>query len=328
MIKQQMKLFLASKPKLKTTAFIATDLWKGLQMTLGKIDTKSGMAHANYSTKESIKYIEEVFNDYKKYGEFEQFYGVAAEIGPGDNAGVALLMRQDGCQQVDLIDRYYSRRNREQQNKIYDSLGHKYKLDNLKTQDFWDETKIAGINWKIGQSAEDYFRKCAQEKKQIYDFIVSRAVLEHLYNPLDALQDMVTCLKPKGRMLHKIDFRDHGMFTPENQELTFLEIPSFFYPLMVRNSGRPNRILIHRYREVLERLKKQGLIDYSILVTHLVDAGEISPHTTFDNIDLKKQNKAINFVEKYKHKLATEFIDLDSQDLAVSGVFLKVVKLI
>lgn len=327
MIKQKLKSFLSSNPSMKTTAFIADDLWQGLCMKMGKIDSDSGTIHSTYSTEESIKYIEEVFNDYKIYGEFEKFYGVAAEIGPGDNAGVALLMRRDGCQQVDMIDRYYSRRNPEQQKEIYESLANKYMLDDLKTQDLWDETQIVGVTWNIGKSAELYFENCAQEKGQRYDFIVSRAVLEHLYNPLDALQNMVTCLKPGGRMLHKIDFRDHGMFTPENQELTFLEIPSSIYPWLGKNSGRPNRILIHRYREILENMKNKGLIDYSLLITHLVGSGDINPHTVWENIDHDKQNQAISFVEKYKHRFADEFINVSNKDLAVSGVFLNAIRL-
>jgi hypothetical protein len=47
------------------------------------------------STAKSVGYIEEVFTDYKKYGNIEKFFGVAAEIGPGDNAGVALLMKSN-----------------------------------------------------------------------------------------------------------------------------------------------------------------------------------------------------------------------------------------
>lgn len=325
-IKQKVKDFLTNFPSAKAAVYIAEDFIQGMRLASGRIGTDSGATHATFSELESLSYIEEVFTDYKKYGGVEKFFGRAAEVGPGDNAGVALLMRSDGCTQVDLVDRYFSYRNPEQQSRIYEALAQKYKLHSLQNKDRWDEQALAGITWKIGQAAEDYFRECTQEQNQVYDFILSRAVMEHLYNPLDALRAMISCLKPGGRMFHKIDFRDHGMFTPRHHELTFLQIASSIYPLMVRNSGRPNRILLHRYRDVLESTKKSGLIDYSISVTNLVSIGSITPHQTFENITLDKRQQAISFVEKHRKEFAKEFDHVDNQDLAVAGIFLKVTK--
>jgi SAM-dependent methyltransferase len=325
-VKQQIKTLMNTFPSVKIAAFVADDFLHGLRLISGPIGTDSGSTHATLSATESLSYIEEVFTDYKKYGGLEKFFGRVAEIGPGDSAGVALLMRGDGCTQIDLVDRYLSHRNPEQQSRIYEALAQKYKLDSLKTKDFWDERALAGITWRIGQASEIYFSKCAQEQGEIYDFIVSRAVLEHLYDPLSALQDMVACVKPGGRMFHKIDFRDHNMFSQTHHELTFLEVPSSIYPLMVRNSGRPNRILLHRYRTILESMKNSGLIDYSILVTRLVSVGEITPHEIFENIPIDKRQQAINFVEEHRKKFAMEFRDIDNQDLAISGIFLTVTK--
>lgn len=326
MIKSKIKSLLASRPLAKAAALVLDDLCWGFRLFSGQIDTDSGTLHSQLSQEDSIDYIEEVFNDYKKYGGIEHFYGVAAEIGPGDNAGVALLMRQDGCEQVDLIDRFYSRRNPEQQSKIYANLAQRYRIDNFRIGSEWDEGRLAGITYKFGQSAEDFFQQQTQVSRPIYDFIVSRAVLEHLYDPLGALRDMVACLKPGGRLLHKIDLRDHCMFTPSQHELKFLEMPSPLYRLMVSNSGRPNRILFHRYREILENLKNAGLIDYYLLVTRLTYTGDISPHQAFEDIALDKQHQAVTFVESYRQKFAQEFQQVASQDLAISGFFLNVIK--
>lgn len=241
MIKQKIRKLINRWPLLKAARFVVNDLKQSFRLTSGQIESDSGATHSTLSEEESVRYIEEVFNDYKQVGFIDKFHGVAAELGPGDNAGVALLMRHDGCEQIDLIDRYFSIRNVEQQSRIYESLAQRYVIDAFRLKESWDDQALAGITWKIGQSAEVYFGKCTQNLDKIYDFIVSRAVLEHLYNPLDALQHMVACLKPGGKMLHKIDFRDHGMFTPTHHELTFLQIPSPIYRLMVRNSGRPNR---------------------------------------------------------------------------------------
>jgi SAM-dependent methyltransferase len=314
-------------PYVKILAYLVDDFVKGLKLSVGQIDSFSGSVHSRtQSEAESVEYIENIFEDYKKNGGIEKFSGTVAELGPGDSAGVAMLLRGEGCTQVDLIDRYYSDRNLEQQNKIYELLANKHNLNHLKTTDTWDEKAISGINWKIGIAAENYFKHHAQTMEISYDFIVSCAVLEHLYDPLDCLIQMVKCLKPGGQMFHFIDFRDHGMFTPLKQELYYLQIPTFVYALATKNKGRPNRILTHRYREILEPLKQQGLIDYSILVQRLVEAGKINPPQEYADIDQDKLKQANNFVDKYRHKFASEFAKVNSSDLAVTNIFLKVIK--
>jgi SAM-dependent methyltransferase len=325
-IKQKVKSLLNTLPGLLVTAFVTDDFLQGIRLRGGVINTDSGATHMNLSEAESLSYIEKVFAEYKKYGGIDKFFGRIAEIGPGDNAGVAMLMRRDGCTQVDLIDRYYSSRNPEQQSKIYNLIAQKYHLNHLRTTNSWDDQALPGINWKIGQAAEVYFQNCVQESGEVYDFIVSRAVLEHLYDPLDAIKQMIACLKPGGQMFHEIDFRDHGMFSPIRHELTFLEVPETIYPWMVRNSGRPNRILVYMYRNILESMKNSGLIDYSILVTHLVNVGDITPHQVFEEIPFEKQHQAIKFVEENRQKFATKFHHIDSEDLAVAGIFLVVTK--
>jgi len=272
-LKESIKRF----PFIKICAYLVEDLIKRLKLSVGQIGSESGAAHANYSVEESMTYIESALHSYKTNGNINKFSGSVAELGPGDSAGVAMLMRGEGCTQIDLVDRYYSNRNLEQQSKIYQHIADKYQLNHLKTTDSWDEQKIAGINWKIGQAAEDYFHQCAEKNEPVYDFIVSCAVLEHLYDPLSCLQQMLACLKPGGQILQIVDLRDHNMFTPIKHELFFLQVPSFIYPLMGRNSGRPNRILVHRYRDLLESMKQEGLIDYSILVGSLAGVGKIEP---------------------------------------------------
>jgi SAM-dependent methyltransferase len=322
MLKQTAKKIINRWPILKSAAFVADDVFWGTKLAMGMISSNAGVAHLHFSEEQSVRYIEKAFNDYKQYGLFEKFYGSVAEIGPGDNAGVSLLMRKDGCDRVDLIDRFLTRKNFDQQAKIYSALSQRYDLDEFKIQEVWNERALAGINWMVGEPAEIYFQKCARTRGQIYDFIVSCDVLEHLYDPLDALPYMLECLKPGGRLLHKIDFRDHGLYTPEHHELTFLEIPTPIYRLMSRNVGRPNRMLIHRYRELLTQMKLTGAIDYSLLVTQLVSVGEISPHRQFADIEPEKQRQAIAFVDSHRAKFADEFRDVDSGDLAVSGIFL------
>lgn len=313
-------------PALKAAVLMLDDLRWGIRLLGGHIGTDSGATHADLSDEDSVRYIEEVFADYKRYGKLECLSGIAAEIGPGDNVGVAMLMRQDGCHQVDLVDRYESRRDRQQQDRIYDALSKKYGLEWLRPTHSWNDREISGITPRIGQPAEEYFKECAQKRKPIYDLIVSRSVLEHLYDPLDALDRMISCLNPGGCMLHKIDLRDHGLFTPQHHELTFLTFPTIIYRWMTKYSGRPNRVLFHRYRERLERLKEKGLIDYSIHVTRLTGVGDIVPHQLYEDVTAVVWRQATQSIEQYRSRFAAEFLHVESRALAVGGVFLTVLR--
>jgi SAM-dependent methyltransferase len=313
-------------PRLKSMALALDNLGDAVRLLAGDIRTESGAAHSECTLQESVNYIEEVFSDHKRYGGIVNFKGIAAEIGPGDNAGVALLMRRDGCEQVDLIDRYLSRSDPQQQARIYRALSERHGLSSLKEGTIWDGRKLSGVAWRNGDSAEDYFRKCAQQGSPTYDFIISRAVFEHLYDPLEALTNMVKCLRRGGRMSHKIDMRDHGMFTPVHDELTWLAVSRFMLRLMTSHSGRPNRVLVHQYRKVLDELKDAGLIDYALLTTRLVAVGDINPHQEFKDIDTEHTQRAVEFVESKRSTFAFELATVDAKDLAVSGVFLQVQK--
>ena len=313
-------------PSLKAAILILDDLRWGIRLQSGHIETDSGATHAELSDEESVRYIEEVFADYKRYGKLDKLNGIAAEIGQGDNVGVAMLMRQDGCHQVGLVDRYESRRDSQQQDRIYDALSKKYGLEWLRSGHGWNDREMPGVVPKIGRPAEEYFEEYRRNLGPSYDAIVSRSVLEHLYNPLDALESMASCLKPGGRLIHKIDFRDHGLFTPQHHELTFLTFPRFIYRLMTRNSGRPNRILYHQYRDRLERLKTTGLIDYSLYVTRLTGIGDITPHQLYEEIPPAMWQQASEYVDRYRAQFAREFHHVDSRDLSVAGIFLVVTR--
>lgn len=295
--------------------------WRS-RLAMGRIGTDMGSAHSERSVDQSIDYIEEVYGDYKRYGGVDCFRGRVAEIGPGDSAGVALLMRRYGCDRVDLIDRFLSRYDPTQQATIYESLSGRHQLESLRIGTCWNGRALSGVTWRNGESSEQYFKNCAREEPGSYDFIVSRAVLEHLEDPLECLRDMISCLRPGGRALHKIDLRDHGMFSIWHDELTWLEIPGFLWSWMTSCSGHPNRILSHRYRDVLEPMRCAGSIDYSMLITSLAGVGEIAPHRLFRDVGAVAWGRALALVERRRHAFAPEFRDVPSEDLATTGIFL------
>jgi len=102
--------------------YLLDDYLNKVRSLRGVVETNSGTIHAEKEVDESIVYIREVFNDYKRYAGIERFYGRVAEVGPGDNCGVAILFIEDGCEKVDLADRFYSVRNALRQENIYKEL--------------------------------------------------------------------------------------------------------------------------------------------------------------------------------------------------------------
>jgi SAM-dependent methyltransferase len=301
---------------LTIVAYIIDDFLVKRRYKGGIYNTESGAAHAELELDDSIRYIEEVFNDYKHYSGMNQFYGAVAEIGPGDNAGVGLLFLSDGCERVDLVDRFYSKRNSQHQTQIYSHLFDKYKsLKTLGLENFNEGQEFHGLSIKFGPtaSAEEYFTD-----PRTFDFIVSRAVMEHVYNPVLALRRMVDALKDNGMLLHKVDLRDHAMFSDYFHELKFLEVPDYIYPKMTRSSGRPNRVMISDYRAALNDLP----VKYQILVTRLAGVGDIIPHIKFDEIPEEVKKKSRCYVDSVKHKFSVSIRKLPLDDLCVSGFFI------
>jgi SAM-dependent methyltransferase len=153
-----------------------------------------------------------------------------------------------------------------------------------------------------------------------FDVVVSGAVFEHLYDPDAAFAAMDQVLAPGGLMLHKVDFRDHGMFTDAGKHpLTFLTVPESLYRLMTRNSGRPNRRLADWYRAKLAALGYEA----RLLVTRVVGRqGELLPHAERLSLDPTRDAPTIELLRAIRPRLQPEFSALDDADLAVAGIFL------
>ena len=281
----------------------------------GSIETRSGTLHARLDVAESLRYIHEVFDDYRRYSGVSRFHGRVAEVGPGDSCGVGLLFLADGCDAVDLVDRFYSQRDPERLADVYRALLAEHpeleaRFGHLPAE----EASFDGIRRHYGAEAagETFFVDHGD-----YDFIVSRAVCEHLYDPLLAMRRMAEALRPGGVLLHKIDLRDHGLFSRRFHELRFLEVPDWLYPRMVRDSGRPNRVLVHRYRTVLADAGLRA----RFLVTHLAGEGDVAPHLPWNEIPVERRERALDYVRTVRHRFARSFRDVPDEDLAVSGVF-------
>ena len=296
-----------------TCAWYLLDDWRARRaLAAGRLETTSGARHAALDLAASLAYIERVHADYLAYAEADRFTGTVAEIGPGDNFGVALLFLAGGAEAVHTVDRYRPRRDAAAQAAIYEALVRRHGFAHL-FDGSPGEATIRGVVCHAGEPAETFFR----DHDLAYDAIVSRAVLEHLYDPLGALNDMAGALNPGGRLVHRIDLRDHGMFAGHHP-LTFLTPGAALYSRMTRGAGRPNRVLVPGYREWLAG---SGL-DGEIRVTRLAGvAGEIEP-SAWDAIAPASREAALATVRAIRPRLAPPFRAMPDEDLAISGCVL------
>jgi hypothetical protein len=103
-------------------------------------------------------------------------------------------------------------------------------------------------------------------KKNEYDFIISRAVLEHVNDLEHTMLDIKSSLKEDGISLHKVDLKSHGLdrYTP----FDFLTWPTFLYKLMYSHKGYPNRYRVDTY--------KHHATTANLKITHLEPTQELT----------------------------------------------------
>lgn len=297
-------------------AYMALDIMQGFKQALGLTGSANGSAHSQMSLERSVSYVETVFNDYKRYGLSPKFHGTVAEIGPGDNFGVALMMLADGADQVIAIDRFQSYRDDDYQSTIYAALNEKHDLARC-----FDgppsEAAIKGLRYVAGVTAEHYFNTAPQK----FGAVVSRAVLEHLMDPIGVLGDASKLLEPGGFQTHEIDLRDHGMFRGHHP-LTFLTIPDRRYKLMTRNAGRPNRVLMPAY---IQWAQSCGL-EYQLLVKGLVGIEDPIEPQPWDQINADSRERSLAVVRTIRPQLDTSFQSFSDEELAPSILILSIRK--
>ncbi len=292
--------------------YVVDDARARRRLKAGDIETDSGRRHATRDIDSSLAYIKRIYEDYLSYAGIEAFDGRVCEIGPGDSFGLALMALGSGAQSVVAIDRFYSRRDLGYQKALYQRIADEHDWHQLFDGDV-SEGAIRGLDYRPGCAAEVFFR----DAQDCFDFIISRAVLEHLYDPLAALDDMSKRLEEGGMLVHRVDLRDHGMFE-NHHPLTFLTVSDGLYKLMTRSSGRPNRVLVHEYRQWLDR----SSLDGEILVTRLAGVPEEIEPVRWAHLSDDLRARAIDRVREVRPRLARRFAALPDEVLAVSGFVL------
>lgn len=285
--------------------------------------TTSGATHAESSIDEAVNYITGVFDDYKLLAGGNKFAGNVAEIGTGDSCGVGLLFLADGCERVDLIDRFYTPRDETHQREINkrllqrrpELLKHRRDAD-LSESSFTNLFRHYGRN----AAAEVFFK----QRTEYYSVIVSRAVFEHLYDPLAALSSAIQALRPGGTMVHGVDCRDHGLFSHHFDDLAFLRFPKTLYSPFTWNGG-PNRVRLSAYRKALDNEP----VEYEIYPIQLAGVTESIPlPTRLPDVDPRLLEASKAYVDQVRSRLASPFREMGDEDLMVQGFFVLARKLL
>jgi SAM-dependent methyltransferase len=275
---------------------------------------ESGATHQSFSAAQSVEYIRKVFGDYLTYGGVSKEWirgKRVLEIGPGDNFGVALLLAASGARQIVCLDRFETSSNAAQQRAVYELLRAGLSESEQKLFDEAMDPATLRMNPEkvrtvIGVPIE---KADGALDAASFDWIVSRAVLEEVAKTKlpASLAAQARLLKPGGRMAHKIDLRDYGIFTSRGfHPLEYWTLPGWLHTLMSSHEPAPNRRRPSEYLAILEQL------GYSceMYVTHLAGTeAEIEPHwSEWPSED--RVNKARELVARIRGRLDAEFQQL------------------
>lgn len=193
------------------------------------------------------------------------------EYGPGDILGVALLLYAHGAQAVDCVDRFPLQAMSAANLRVYRAL-----LDALEGA----ARERGGRAFREPGRPESGFdpraiscrvtRDGLSGRTAEYDWVISRAVLEHVNRLDETLLDVRRALKPAGISVHQVDLKSHGL--DRYRDFDFLSWPEPLYRLMYGAKGFPNRWRVDKY---VEAAQQAGLRFRSLSPTGCLDAGHI-----------------------------------------------------
>ncbi|HEY4676670.1 MAG TPA: methyltransferase domain-containing protein [Candidatus Angelobacter sp.] len=261
---------------------------------------------------EAVKHAHDVFALFKSVTGIERFQGKVADVGPGESCALGLLFLADGCSHVDLPDRFSFPDSQLQRDINRTMVSAHPGLRNAMTDDSFSEAAFSGLHRHSGENAaaEKFFAA-----NHGYDYIVSVATLEHVYDPLSALTSMARSLNPEGVMIHNIDFRDHGQFSESFHDLKFLELSNALYEPL-RWQGGPNRVRLSAYVSHLENLgfTVETFAQYVTGIKHEI------PSSRMDLLPTGVRATAMRAVERARPSLAAGFINATDDDLIAGNV--------
>lgn len=146
------------------------------------------------------------------------------ELGPGTNFATGLALKALGADAVFMADRFLAPFKREYHEPLYKDFGEK--LSRIYTsvdkavftsycRDEYSSPLIKAVESPL-ETIQGLFRDI--------DITLSNAVFEHLYNPLEAIQNLYSVMSSGGIGLHQVDFRYHREFDRPLEYLLMDEI--------------------------------------------------------------------------------------------------------
>jgi SAM-dependent methyltransferase len=168
------------------------------------------------------------------------------ELGPGRNFGSALILRSWGAKQVAVADRFLVRFQADYHAPLYRRIAAivREQPERVFLDPLYDcAAKCAHLPLYI-TALEVPLEKLSEIAPERFDITLSNAVLEHLYDPLRAIQSLSALSRPGGIGLHQVDFRDHRNFAKPLEYLLPDEV-AFKQMLKVHHGEYGNRIRPH-----------------------------------------------------------------------------------
>jgi SAM-dependent methyltransferase len=273
----------------------------------------------SFDVKRGLEYLNQVFNEYFKFSGLqpEDIVGKRIlEVGPGENFGVALRFLAAGALQVVCTDRFDSLVEPSKQLQIYKAMMKQFNQQELRRLETIIE--INEDNFKINTDKLKYINLPIEELQlqfaaDSFDFVVSRAVLEHVFEIKRAMEVMDHLLKPEGYMLHEVDFRDHGIFTEYLlPPLTFLTLDEKTWHKMTSQLGAPNRKMVSFFEQFFRDHNYKLETNYVLFFNNQ----ERRAITSFSEKDFD-----LTSLRNTRKRLSEPYRNLPDKDLLVAASF-------
>jgi SAM-dependent methyltransferase len=179
-----------------------------------------------------------------------------AELGPGDDVGVAYCFLKAGAKKVYTIERFSSVAFGDRAVALFRAIDHRLtEHGSARIHDVFIQhdgrlaLNPAKIEHKIG-----LFEECGLPEP--VDFIYANDVMEHVDDPAVVFRSAFDALKPGGIFVNNIDLAGHNVFSNADCPLDFLTCPDWLWELMFSHLVTTNRV---RYSQFLRCARQAGL---------------------------------------------------------------------
>lgn len=311
---------------------VASSTRNRMRYSLGKISSFSGSTTHRFSLEHSTSYQQQIFADFCQYGKLgpAEIEGrTVLELGPGDNIGALLLFIADGASRAWACDKFYSEHDKEHEKKIYLRLREDLNADRKRR---FDEAVDLSGELRFNEEKVSYaYGVGAQDADTLVppgsiDILVSRGVLQEVYEIDRAMAGIDRLVAPGGLMMHKIDLRDYGMFSSIGfHPREFLTVSDAFYHRMAYDTDKPNRRMLDYYRA---KMKELGYT-HDAYCTSIIDLDgyralqeEIIPHKLTLTAGTDYDTAHTEAIARIRPRLAPRFRSLTDEELLAAGVFL------